>query len=78
MAGLRPFVALPGRDAESAAGLRTEVVAAGARYTVDDKSYEMDASVFPTFHFLLSDEDQWDAFTPRFVLDYTPSDDSLI
>jgi putative glutamine amidotransferase len=33
MAGLRPFVALPGRDADSAAGLRTEVVAAGARYT---------------------------------------------
>ncbi|MEO8694839.1 MAG: gamma-glutamyl-gamma-aminobutyrate hydrolase family protein [Acidimicrobiales bacterium] len=33
MSGLRPFVALPGRDAESAAGLRTEVVAAGARYT---------------------------------------------
>ena len=32
MAGLRPFVALPGRLAASAAGLRTEVVAAGARY----------------------------------------------
>jgi putative glutamine amidotransferase len=33
MAGQRPFVALPGRAADSAAGLRTEVVAAGARYT---------------------------------------------
>ncbi|MEO5839243.1 MAG: gamma-glutamyl-gamma-aminobutyrate hydrolase family protein [Acidimicrobiales bacterium] len=33
MSGLRPFVALPGRDADSAAGLRTEVIAAGARYT---------------------------------------------
>jgi putative glutamine amidotransferase len=32
MAGKRPFVALPGRSADSAAGLRTEVVAAGARY----------------------------------------------
>ena len=32
MAGKRPLVALPGRAADSAAGLRTEVVAAGARY----------------------------------------------
>lgn len=47
------------------------------RYTVDDKSYEMDATVL-TFHTLLSDEDEWGAFTPRFVLDYTPNDDSLI
>ena len=34
MAALRPFVALPGRDADSAAGLRTEVVAAGAHRKV--------------------------------------------
>ena len=33
MAALRPFVALPGRGADSAAGLRTEVIATGARYT---------------------------------------------
>lgn len=49
----------------------------GGRYTVDKKSYEMDATVL-TFHTLLSDEDEWNAFTPRFVLDYTPNDDSLI
>jgi iron complex outermembrane receptor protein len=49
----------------------------GGRYTSDRKSYEMDATVL-TFHTLLADEDKWDAFTPRFVLDYTPSDESLI
>ena len=32
MSGARPLIALPGRCAESAAGLRTEVIAAGARY----------------------------------------------
>ena len=32
MAAQRPLVALPGRISDSAAGLRTEVVAAGARY----------------------------------------------
>jgi putative glutamine amidotransferase len=32
MSGHRPLIALPGRCADSAAGLRTEVIAAGARY----------------------------------------------
>lgn len=49
----------------------------GGRYTSDKKSYEMDATVL-TFHTVLADEDTWDAFTPRVVLDYAPSDDSLI
>lgn len=49
----------------------------GGRYTSDEKSYEMDATVL-TFNTFLTDEDKWDAFTPRFVLDYAPSDDSLI
>jgi iron complex outermembrane receptor protein len=37
----------------------------------------MDATVL-TFHTLLADEDRWNSFTPRFVLDYAPSDESLI
>lgn len=49
----------------------------GGRYTTDEKSYEMDARVL-TFQTFLEDEDKWDAFTPRFVLDYTPNDESLL
>ena len=49
----------------------------GGRYTTDDKSYEMDATVLTT-NTLLSEDDSWSAFTPRFVLDYTPNDNSLL
>jgi len=49
----------------------------GGRYTIDRKSYVMDATVL-TFHTLLSDKNTWKAFTPRFVLDYTPTDNSLV
>lgn len=49
----------------------------GGRYTIDHKSYVMDATVL-TFHTLLSDKNTWKAFTPRFVLDYTPTDNSLV
>ena len=34
MSATRPFVVLPGRASDAAEGLRTEVVAAGARYTM--------------------------------------------
>ena len=47
------------------------------RYTIDRKSYVMDATVL-TFHTLLSDKNTWKAFTPRFVLDYTPTENSLV
>ncbi len=49
----------------------------GGRYTRDDKSYKMDATAggFPA---LLAAKNHWGAFTPRFALDYTPNDNSLI
>lgn len=49
----------------------------GGRYTTDVKSYVMQFSVagFPGVN---SDEGTFSAFTPRFVLDYTPNDDTLI
>ncbi|MGN6620224.1 MAG: TonB-dependent receptor [Sphingomonas sp.] len=49
----------------------------GGRYTRDEKSYVMDATVL-TFHTILADKSSWGAFTPRFVLDYTPNSNSLI
>lgn len=49
----------------------------GGRYTIDEKSYQMDATIL-TINTLLEAENRWKAFTPRFVLDYTPNDDMLI
>lgn len=49
----------------------------GGRYTVDDKSYEMASSVAGTPR-LSSDSGTFKAFTPRFVLDYTPTDETLV
>jgi iron complex outermembrane receptor protein len=48
----------------------------GGRYTTDVKSYQEQASVagFPLDH---ADKATFSAFTPRFVLDYTPTDDTL-
>lgn len=50
---------------------------AGGRYTIDKKTYEMDATSSGR-RYLLGDKDTWKAFTPRFVLDYTPEDNTLI
>jgi iron complex outermembrane receptor protein len=49
----------------------------GGRYTVDDKSYSMEST---TAGFVLdhSGSGAFKAFTPRFALDYTPTDDTLI
>ena len=49
----------------------------GGRYTTDEKSYEMDATVLTT-NTLLSEDDKWSSFTPRVVLDYMPNDNSLL
>ncbi|WP_296594874.1 TonB-dependent receptor [Phenylobacterium sp.] len=49
----------------------------GGRYTTDDKSYQMDSSVGGAPR-LSSDSGKFSAFTPRVVLDYTPTDDTLI
>lgn len=49
----------------------------GGRYTIDDKSFDIDANSRGTLFFNDAD-DTWKAFTPRFVLDYTPSENSLI
>jgi iron complex outermembrane receptor protein len=50
---------------------------AGGRYTIDHKTYAMDAAVLGT-HSLLADKDTWKAFTPRFALDYTPDSNTLV
>jgi iron complex outermembrane receptor protein len=49
----------------------------GGRYTLDQKSYVMDATVL-TYHTILADKNSWGAFTPRFVLDYTPNSNALV
>jgi iron complex outermembrane receptor protein len=49
----------------------------GGRYTIDDKSYEMDSSVGGVPR-ISSDSGKFKAFTPRFVLDYTPTDETLV
>jgi iron complex outermembrane recepter protein len=49
----------------------------GGRYTTDEKSYRMASSVggVPGLN---SDAGKFSAFTPRFVLDYTPTDETLV
>jgi iron complex outermembrane recepter protein len=49
----------------------------GTRYTIDHKSYAMDAAVVGK-HTYLADKDTWKAFTPRFALDFTPDQNSLV
>ncbi|MCR5879242.1 TonB-dependent receptor [Phenylobacterium sp. J367] len=49
----------------------------GGRYTTDDKSYQMDSSVGGVPR-LSSDSGKFSAFTPRFVLDYTPTEETLV
>lgn len=49
----------------------------GGRYTTDVKSYQEQSSVAgtPLYH---ADKGTFSAFTPRYVLDYTPTDDTLV
>lgn len=47
----------------------------GGRYTIDDKSYYLDAV---SSNVIKTADDSWKAFTPRFVLDYTPTDTTLL
>jgi len=49
----------------------------GGRYTVDDKSYSMDSTTAGVVQDH-SGSGAFKAFTPRFALDYTPTDDTLI
>lgn len=53
-------------------------VTLGGRYTIDSKSYTMDYSVAGSPFGLRQDAGTFRAFTPRAVLDYTPTDDTLI
>jgi len=50
---------------------------AGARYTIDHKSYSLDANILGA-HTFQADKDRWKAFTPRFALDYTPDTNVLV
>lgn len=52
-------------------------VTAGGRYTVDEKDFEMDAQVLGA-GVLRTASDSWGAFTPRFVIDYVPNDNTLL
>jgi iron complex outermembrane receptor protein len=52
-------------------------VTLGGRYTIDEKSYFMDANA-GGFKAVLEADNRWAAFTPRAVLDFTPTDDSLL
>jgi len=49
----------------------------GGRYTIDDKSYSM-ASTTAGVAQEHSGDDRFKAGTPRFALDYTPTDDTLL
>jgi iron complex outermembrane receptor protein len=49
----------------------------GGRHTIDEKSFQIDANSRGTL-FNNEADDKWDAFTPRFVLDYTPNENALI
>ena len=52
-------------------------VTVGGRYTIDDKDFSMDGTIIGT-SFLRTAGDSWGAFTPRFVLDYVSSDNTLL
>lgn len=47
----------------------------GGRYTIDEKTYYLNAV---TSNVIKTADDSWKAFTPRFVLDYTPTETTLI
>lgn len=50
---------------------------AGGRYTLDHKSYSLDANILGADTYL-ADNDTWKAFTPRFALDYAPNANTLM
>lgn len=52
-------------------------VTVGGRYTVDDKDFEMDAQILGA-SVARTASDSWGAFTPRFVVDYVPNDNTLL
>ncbi|MDY6948457.1 MAG: TonB-dependent receptor [Pseudomonadota bacterium] len=52
-------------------------VTVGGRYTVDDKDFEMDAQILGA-GVVRTASDSWGAFTPRFVIDYVPNDNTLL
>ncbi len=52
-------------------------VTVGGRYTLDEKGFTMDAQVLGA-DVVRTADDSWGAFTPRFVLDYVPSDNTLL
>jgi len=49
----------------------------GGRYTIDDKDFTMEGTVLGT-SFLRTASDSWGAFTPRFVIDYVPGENTLL
>jgi iron complex outermembrane recepter protein len=49
----------------------------GARHTVDEKDFEMNASIIGT-NVVRKADDTWSAFTPRVVVDYVPNDNMLL
>ncbi|WP_161965826.1 TonB-dependent receptor [Steroidobacter cummioxidans] len=52
-------------------------VTVGGRYTIDEKDFEMDAQVIGA-NVVRTADDSWGAFTPRFVIDYVPNDNTLL
>ena len=52
-------------------------VTVGGRYTIDEKDFIMDASILGASVSRTAD-DSWGAFTPRFVIDYVPNDNTLL
>jgi iron complex outermembrane receptor protein len=49
----------------------------GGRYTLDDKDFTMNGTIIGA-SFLKTAGDSWGAFTPRFVIDYVPNDNTLL
>lgn len=52
-------------------------VTVGGRYTIDEKDFEMEARIIGA-SVLRTADDSWGAFTPRFVIDYVPNDNTLL
>jgi iron complex outermembrane receptor protein len=52
-------------------------VTVGGRYTIDEKDFEMKANILGAGVVRTAD-DSWGAFTPRFVIDYVPNDNTLL
>lgn len=59
-------------------------LSAGIRYSYDDKEYERSTSTFSTVlpalngTFAFADDDDWDAITPSFSLEYQINNDALV